>query len=120
MRAMTRLFERPHCAGSRGTSHQPMSGALGLCLTGVKQEPTVNDHPYRYVNVGSTVIGLPGCGMNARKTGSAATEVMTVWRSGGSSRRRGTPCTWRSTAVIAKVAEGSREDEDVCPIFSQP
>jgi hypothetical protein len=27
---------------------------------GVKKEPTVNGHPYRYVNVGSAVIGLPG------------------------------------------------------------
>jgi hypothetical protein len=87
-----------------------MSGALGLCLTGVKKEPTVNGNPYRYVNVGSTVIGLPGYRLNARQTGSAATEGVTVWRSGGSSLKRGKPFTWRSTAVIAKVAEGSRED----------
>ena len=48
--------------------------------------------------------GLPCCvaWSSASKTGSAATEVRITWRSGGSSRRRGTPCTWRSTAVIAQ------------------
>ena len=38
---------------------------------------------------------------SAGKPGLAATEGMAAWRSGGSSRRRGRPCTWRSTAVIA-------------------
>jgi hypothetical protein len=35
-----------------------MSGALGLCLTGVKKGPKVNCNPYHDVNVGSAVIGL--------------------------------------------------------------
>src|SRR5215831_11096298 len=91
----------PNCSGYRGTSHQPTSWALGLCLTGVKEEPTVNRNPYRYVNVGSAVIGFARHAY-ASKAGSAATEVRTAWRSGGSSRRRGTPCTWQSTAVIAR------------------
>ena len=40
------------------------------------------------------------------KTGSAATAAGTAWRSGGRSRRRGTPLTWRGTAVIAKRDNG--------------
>src|SRR5437867_11014220 len=93
---------RLNCSGERGTSHQPTSWALGLCLTGVKKEPTVNWYPYRYVNVGSVVFRVAWRGSSASKTGSAATEVRITWRSGGSSRRRGTPCTGRSTAVIAQ------------------
>src|SRR5215813_9077518 len=103
---MKRLLMRPHCSGYRGGSHQPTSRALGLCLTGVKKEPTVNCHPYRYVNVGSVVLGVAWRGSSAHKTGSAATEVRATWRSGGSSRRRGTPFTWRSTAVIAASYDG--------------
>ena len=103
---MKRLSMRPNCSGYRGRSYQPTSGALGLCPTGVKKGPTVNGHPYRYVNVGSAVIGLGRHWSNGSKTGSAATEGVTAWRSGGSSRRRGTPFTWRSTAVIAKRYDG--------------
>jgi len=110
MRAMKRLFERPNCSGYRGRSYQPTSWALGLCLTGVKKGPKVNCNPYHDVNVGSAVIGLARRGSNANKTGLAATEEVTAWRSGGSSLRRGEPFTWRSTAVIAKETEGSRED----------
>jgi hypothetical protein len=59
-RAMKRLSIRLNCTGYRGTSHQPTSRALGLCLMGVKKAPTVNRNPYRYVNVGSAVTGLAG------------------------------------------------------------
>jgi len=37
-------------------------------------------------------------GSTVGKTGAAATEGVTAWRRGGRSRRRGTPCTWRSPA----------------------
>ena len=42
-----------------------------------------------------------GQGSRARQTGAAATAAGPTWRSGERSRRRGTPCTWRRTAVIA-------------------
>jgi hypothetical protein len=45
-------------------------------------------------------------GSKRGKTGSAATEAVTAWRSGESSLRRGKPFTWRSTAVIAKRYDG--------------
>ena len=106
MRVMKRPFTGPNCSGYRGTSYQPTSGALGLCLTGVKKAPTVNGNPYRYVNVGSAVIGLARERSKHGKTGSAATEAVTAWRSGESSLRRGKPFTWRSTAVIAKRYDG--------------
>jgi hypothetical protein len=106
---MKRLSIRPNCSGYRGISHQPMSWALGLCLTGVKKGPKVNCNPYHDVNVGSAVIGLARRGLKASKTGLAATEEVTAWRSSGSSLRRRKPFTWRSAAVIAKVMAGSRE-----------
>jgi hypothetical protein len=56
---MKRHLMRPNCSGYRGRSHQPTSGALGLCPTGVKKAPTVNRNPYPEVNVGSVVIVLP-------------------------------------------------------------
>jgi hypothetical protein len=44
-------------AGYRGTSHRLLSETLGLCLTGVKREPTVNRTMYHLVNVGSATVG---------------------------------------------------------------
>ena len=68
-RAMKRLLIRSNCSGYRGISHQPASGALGLCPTGVKKEPKVNRNPYRYGNVGSTVIDLIGGGRPPTRLG---------------------------------------------------
>ena len=78
--------------GWRGSSAGLLD--LGLYPTGVKKGPTVNKKAYFYVNVGSVVIDLQV------KIGLAATEVITMWRSGGSSLREGKPLTRPSTTVI--------------------
>jgi hypothetical protein len=54
----TALLCGPNRSGYRGRSYRLLSGALGLCLTGVKRGPTVRCMTYRYVNVGSAMIGL--------------------------------------------------------------
>ena len=69
IRAMKRLSMRPNCSGYRGRSYQPTSGALGLCLTGVKKGPKVNCNPYHDVNVGSAVVGLVGRGRLSARLG---------------------------------------------------
>lgn len=48
----------PNRSGYRGISHRLISRTLGLCLTGVKREPTVKRYSYHYVNVGSATVGL--------------------------------------------------------------
>ena len=47
-----------NCSNYRGINYRLISGTLGLCLTGVKREPTVRGKTYRRVNVGSAIAGL--------------------------------------------------------------
>jgi hypothetical protein len=67
-----------------------------LCLTGVKRRPKVRWMTYRYVNVGSAMIGL-------LKTGLAAAEVIIAWRSICSSRNQRESGTWRRDAVTIEL-----------------
>ena len=46
--------------GYRGSSQRLLSGALGVCLMGVKKEPTVKRNTYHCLNVGSARVGLGG------------------------------------------------------------
>src|SRR4029453_15516805 len=117
---MKRLSMRPNCSRYRGISYQPTSWALGLCLTGVKKEPTVNGNPYRYVNVGSAVIGLPSAGRGQGRPGQLRLKE---WPRGGAVGVVGAgerPGHGEAPQSLQPVTTGSREDEDVCPISSKP
>ena len=57
-------------------------------------------YTYRYVNVGSAIVGLIGVGRTLDETGLAATEETMTWQSRRSSPRQGKPGTRRRTAVI--------------------
>jgi hypothetical protein len=63
---------------------------------GVKKGPTVRRLTYRYVNVGSAMIGLV-------KTGLAAAEVVIAWRSIRSSRSQRESGTGRRDAVTIEL-----------------
>jgi hypothetical protein len=63
---------------------------------GVKKGPTVRRITYRYVNVGSAMIGLV-------KTGLAAAEVVIAWRSIRSSRSQRESGTGRRDAVTIEL-----------------
>jgi hypothetical protein len=63
---------------------------------GVKKGPTVRCITYRYVNVGSAMIGL-------WKTGLAAAKVVIAWRSIRSSRSQRESGTGRSDAVTIEL-----------------
>ena len=69
-----------------------------MCLMGVKRGPTVRCLTYRYVNVGSAMIGL-------LKTGLAAAEVIIAWRSIRSSRNRRESGTGRRDAVTMEICK---------------
>ena len=63
---------------------------------GVKKGPTVRCMTYRYVNVGSAMIGL-------LKTGLAAAKVVIAWRSIRSSRSQRESGTGRRDAVTMEL-----------------
>ena len=63
---------------------------------GVKKGPTVRRITYRYVNVGSAMIGLV-------KTELAAAEVVIAWRSIRSSRSQRESGTGRRDAVTMEL-----------------
>jgi len=65
-------------------------------LTGVKRGPTVRRMTYRYVNVGSAMIGLS-------KAELAAAEVIIAWRSIRSSRSQRESGTGRRDAVTIEL-----------------
>jgi hypothetical protein len=67
-----------------------------LCLTGVKRGPKVRCMTYRYVNVGSAMIGL-------MKTRLAAAKVVIAWRSIRSSRNQRESGTRRRDAVTIEL-----------------
>lgn len=91
----------PNRSSYRGRSYRLLSGALGLCLTGVKRGPTVRCMTYRYVNVGSAMIGL-------LKTELAAAEVIIAWRSTHSSLSQRKSGTWRRGAVTMEAGKEGR------------
>jgi hypothetical protein len=86
----------PNRSSYRGRSYRLLSGAPGLCLTGVKRGPTIRWIAYRYVNVGSAMIGL-------MKTGLAAVEAVIAWRSIRSSRSQRKSGTGRRDAVTMEL-----------------
>ena len=65
-------------------------------MTGVKRGPTVRRMTYRYVNVGSAMIGLS-------KAELAAAEVIIAWRSIRSSRSQRESGTGRRDAVTIEL-----------------
>ncbi len=68
----------PNRSGYRGRNHRLLSGALGLCLVGVKRGSTARRDTYCCVNVGSATAGLPS---QRRQTGLAAADVAVAWQS---------------------------------------
>lgn len=95
-------------SGYRGRNHRLLSGALGLCLVGVKRGPTVRSDTYCCVNVGSATAGLPS---QRRQTGLAAADVVVAWQSGRSSPSQ--EQAWhmaKDRSHCKRIGTGSRED----------
>jgi hypothetical protein len=78
-----------------------------LCLTGVKRGSKVGCVTYRYVNVGSAMIGLS-------KTELAAAEGIIAWRSTRSSLSQRKSGAWRRGAVTMETGKEGRASMYAC------
>jgi hypothetical protein len=77
---------------------------------GVKKAPTVNRHPYRYVNVGSAVIGLARFGQGQARLGQLRLKK---WPRGGAVVVVGAgegPVQGEAPQSLHTATTGSRED----------